>query len=263
MITLKPVGGLGNRMKVLSSAISLQKDRGDQLSIIWDQSHVLNCPFDSLFVIPNDVSVKNIKYGKIRRVRRMIYRFLKLKHVEALRYDLILDNHAVFKKRYQGSEIADYRKVKDIYIETYEAFYKVGQMNFFDFNPEVMVKADSISRQFSESTIGIHIRRGDHPTARKESPMHAFIRIMEDEIERNDHVSFFLATDSEGAEVKLRGKFENRIHFNDQKVNNRTSREGVMDALVDMLCLSRTKKSMVATTVHFHGSHQKSVIFRL
>ena len=242
MITLKPVGGLGNRMRAVSSAISLQKTREDQLFIIWDQSHVLNCPFESLFVAPRDVRVKNIKYGSMRRVRRILYRTLKLKRFKEFRYDISVDNDAITNNIYQDSELSDINEAPNIYIETYKPFYDRERMFFFDFKPEVISRADLISDHFSDSTIGIHVRRGDHQKARSCSPTEIFIKAMENEIEQNQDATFYLATDSEHVEKQLRERFGKRIFFNDHKVNNRTTSEGVMDALADMICLSRTVK---------------------
>lgn len=242
MITLKPVGGLGNRMRAISSAISLQKARGDRLFIIWDHSHVLNCPFESLFVTPKDVRVKNIKYGGMRRIRRILYRTFKVKRFKKYRYDISVDNDAIANKTYQDSELSDTVKARKLYIETYKPFYDMDRMHFFDFNPDVIARADTLSDFFSDSTIGIHIRRGDHKIARYGSPTPSFIKLMEGEINKNQDTTFYLATDSENVEKQLRERFGSRIYYNDQKINKRTTREGVMDALADMICLSRTAK---------------------
>lgn len=242
MITLKPSGGLGNRMRVLSSARSLQKTRGDRLFIIWDQSHVLNCPFEHLFVAPTNVSVKNIRYGKLRRIRRLMERALHLRGLRRLGYDLTIDNDMITNKAYRDEDLSDKIKFKKILIETYKPFYDTDRMHFFDFNPSVIERADQISRQFSDLTVGVHVRRGDHQRARTGSPLHSFIKLMEDEIEMHQEAAFYLATDSDDVEHLLREKFGRRIIFNDQKVNNRTTSEGVTDALVDMICLSRSAK---------------------
>lgn len=47
MLTFIPVGGLANRMRSISSAISLSD--GDNMHIYWFKDQGLNCRFDQLF----------------------------------------------------------------------------------------------------------------------------------------------------------------------------------------------------------------------
>lgn len=60
MITLVPIGGLGNRMRAIASGIALSEATQQKLCIVWIKDKGLNCRFDELFYSPkfNDVCIK-------------------------------------------------------------------------------------------------------------------------------------------------------------------------------------------------------------
>ncbi len=62
------------------------------------------------------------------------------------------------------------------------------------------------------------------------------------EISENPDTRFFLATDSGEVEMKLLEIFKDRIIIQPNKQLGRNNPGAIRDALVDMLCLSRTRK---------------------
>ncbi|CAN5268432.1 hypothetical protein BH09BAC6_BH09BAC6_01390 [soil metagenome] len=49
MITIEPLGGLANRMRVIASGIGLSQKLSKQLTIIWNVNYELKCPYHLLF----------------------------------------------------------------------------------------------------------------------------------------------------------------------------------------------------------------------
>ena len=106
-------------------------------------------------------------------------------------------------------------------------------------------EVDELASRFSGTTIGVHIRRRDfvsHGWANR-SPTELFVRLMEDEITRDDNVRFYVATDSEQELTDLQCHFGNRIVT--QPTTHRASRrsvDAIRAAVVDMYTLARTGK---------------------
>ena len=106
---------------------------------------------------------------------------------------------------------------------------------------DILSRFDRITSRFGTNTIGVHIRRTDHIKAIKQSPLTAFYAVMQQEIENNCTTNFFLATDDEDVKREMICRFGNKIiSCNDNA--SRNSVEGMKFAVVDLFCLSNTKK---------------------
>ena len=100
------------------------------------------------------------------------------------------------------------------------------------------------------NTIGIHIRKSDHETSKKFSTTDKFVDLINQEIEINPSVTFFLSTDDNTTKESLLTRYPGRISYNEISDYDRNSSTAVMDAVVDLYCLSKTKK--------LYGSHHSS-----
>ena len=74
------------------------------------------------------------------------------------------------------------------------------------------------------------------------SGLDKFISLIEENIRKNDKSTFFLATDDLETETTLKKKFNGRIITSQKASFSRNSEEGMQNAVVDLYCLSRTKK---------------------
>lgn len=111
------------------------------------------------------------------------------------------------------------------------------------------LSVDTLSAQFDQDTVGLHIRRRDNRKSIRHSPTDAFIAAMEDAVANNPETRFFLATDSPAEEARLRRHFGDRILTRRRKLS-RLHTSGLQDALVDLILLSRTSRVI--------GSHWSS-----
>lgn len=92
-----------------------------------------------------------------------------------------------------------------------------------------------------KDAIGIHIRRGDDVQRFIASREEDFETIIEGVIGRYPDSRFFLATDVEAVELRLRQRFGERILVRAKHGGGRTTESGMADSLIDMLLLSQTR----------------------
>jgi hypothetical protein len=142
------------------------------------------------------------------------------------------------------------RNHRRMYFRTFEEFGD-NAADFRRLNPvgDLQQIIDDVSSGFGAHTIGVHIRRGDHPTAAEGSPESLFVEKMKLEIDREERTQFFLCSDDAHVEQRFKDAFGSRV-LTHAKAGDRSEAEGVRSALVDLYCLSRTKKIL--------GSYQSS-----
>lgn len=108
------------------------------------------------------------------------------------------------------------------------------------FKQEHWNKVNSILTE-PENIVGVHIRRTDHAQAIQGSGTGLFIKAMNEEIDKNADVKFFLATDDIIEEENLKKMFGDRIITQKGKKWGRGSSEEIKAGIIDFLCLSRCK----------------------
>ncbi len=245
MITVKPSGGLANRMRAIDSALLIGKSTGHEVSVIWEMSFELNCSFRKLFCLPDTLDIREYSINRyIKRTGDFLVRKLRKAGI-ILPFGFerhLFDIDILAMKRGNVDFINTLGSDRSIFINTVHQFYNSND-SFVAFKPipELQKIIEQYVRCFSANTVGVHIRRQDNIESIKHSPIEDFISSMEHEIVNNSKTSFFLATDSEQVEKTLRDVFKERI-LTHKKVLDRNSEVGIQDALIDLFCLSKTKK---------------------
>lgn len=243
MITVKPYGGLGNRIRVLFSFLDVNRHLNDEIKIIWDHEDRFNCSFEELFKIPENTSVVNIQQGFVRNARRYALKQMGLEKFRRLIYDRVLYGKEIKIYRNNSKQLIEDFKNCSVYIETCYAFsWHQAYNHFLIPHDHLRQRVEDIVKNFSSNTIGIHIRRTDHISSLKYSPIQAFKELIVSLIRKDGNVRFFLATDSKKVEDDLIQEFSDKIMTSGEKELTRNSPEGIKSALVDLLCLSKTKK---------------------
>ena len=87
--------------------------------------------------------------------------------------------------------------------------------------------------------VGVHVRRTDHDTAIKYSTDSAFIQNMDEVLNRDGNIRFFLSTDDPAEEEKFIRKYKDKIVIQKNKDWGRNSVEGMESGIIDLICLSR------------------------
>lgn len=247
-MTLVPVGGLGNRIFAISSALAYCQAKQIYLKILWFKDHGLNCDYDKLFSINpeiKNVEIQNATYWDLllrdnpRRRNFWIPRFF-----ETLNYDKRI---YYYENRFQ---INDLNPEKDNSLDGYKHIFMVTCYRYWDFDSplrwlvlsdEVRSKVEEQKRLFAPDMVGVHIRRTDNTYAIKYSPTSLYIDKMKEEVKQNPSVKFYLSSDSEEEKNKLKSLFDNRIVTTSYEVV-RNSEAGIIDAFVEMNVLASTRK---------------------
>lgn len=248
-IKLIPTSGLGNRLRIMATAIKLAKEGNKNLQIYWNRNSELNARFDKLFELPLNIQVNPIplKYKiwiGMRRFSSKLFGFENW-YLSLFKFDFVfLDsmvNHVLQNRLDLQKEV---NKATKTFICSYEEvnYYDLMDYQLFKPVPAIQKKIDMLVLQFKPSTIGIHIRATDHITSIKNSPFFLFENNIEEELRQNPEVTFFVATDNEDYQNCLLQKFgKEKILFH-KKVFRRDVTEGITDAVVDLFCLSKTSK---------------------
>lgn len=243
MITLKTRGGLCNRMRAITSAYNLSKESGHKLKVKWDMDDDLNSSFFDLFKPMPEVKFEISQMPNLLQKGRNLI-------AKALNNTVQIPNETIHFKIKQGWTQLDFRtyflkilELKSVEIEADWNFYPSMNKEYSIFLPvkELNEKIISETSKFNPDCVGIHIRRGDHEIASKESKLELFVSAMKHEQDLNPSTNFFLATDSMEVQNELISEFGNKI-ITYSKLKNRNTPQGISEALVDLYCLSATKK---------------------
>ncbi|HOJ63251.1 MAG TPA: hypothetical protein PLE45_02415 [Spirochaetota bacterium] len=241
-IIVNPIGGLGNRMRVISSALSYARELNKKVIILWFKTKDLNCSYNKLFKKNKNFKVISINEpnSKIPFLNKIISTISKV----------IINNF--LKKSYYFEDniqesikqlISGNRSIrKNIFIKTCHQFHPVNDYSIFIPIDKIQKKIKNIVKRFNDYTIGIHIRRTDNEISKLHTSTEKIIQLLDDEIKLDPGVKFFLATDSLEEEKYLLQKYSDRIIIQENKTLSRDSQKGIEDALVDLYCLSKTKK---------------------
>ena len=243
-LTLVPEGGLCNRIFAIISTINFAKEHNLQLTVIWFKDWGMGAGFHDLFTLSSaveNVIIKDAGFMDFFKYAKPIKRNLFLpKLYQKLKFDTVY----FWYKEQVPVEQWYYSNVKanKFYLYTCRKFYESGEfLNALSPINSIQKKINKRLNLLSPNTIGIHIRRADHTVAMIQSPLSAFIRKMQQEIAINPETDFYVASDSQEEKKTLVDSFGNRIIT---VVNNlkRNTKEGVVDALIELYTLASTKK---------------------
>lgn len=244
-LTIETLAGLANRMRALDSAYGLAEKFDKPLILIWPIIKKFNCPFESLFALPDRVvTLKQPNYFGFggEMVRRLS---LKL---DRFRYDAVLDLRVKVRRR-RGIDIEqiDFERIvadNDAVKITAGARLYFPEKPYRELTPvaELQKRIADLRRQLGDDSIGVHIRRTDHKLSIQNSPTELFVDAITRELDADGRRKVFLATDSPEEEAKLRKIFGDRIVVHEHKRLNRNDPGGIQDALVDLYTLSATGK---------------------
>ena len=106
---------------------------------------------------------------------------------------------------------------------------------------DIQQRIEKVVNRFSARTIGVHIRRTDNKVSIQASPLEKFTQIMDKEIKVDTNTKFYVASDDDEVKETLKAKYPTRI-IALMDDTDRNSLEGMKFAVLDLFCLSKTKK---------------------
>lgn len=248
---LEPVGGFGNRIDCLMSGIYEAKKRNMKLTVLWTLDRGCNAKLYDLLKPIEDIKVINLDQLGYRRVKGICALALTI-CLRILRKISVFFDDIYIRKEYllHSSKIAF-----DEAMSNQQRVYVRCSANWIPWSELQYVKPmiqpiDSIVELVSENLksykdkdiIGIHIRRTDHDYTIQHSPDELFEKEMDRMSKKNSNCVFFLATDDKGVEEKFRKKYNIIPRHCFSREVLRSTKNGMLDACVDLWTLSRCKE---------------------
>lgn len=237
MIILEPQAGLCNRMRAIASAYQLAKELDTKLCIVWLCNTDCMAKFTDLFQkIPN---VELVEIPALFEAHTTaLYQRWKTKK--------IMRRCTETKKLGLYKNAGEVRKIvsgRDVYIQSYGVWYPhEKKLDYFRPTEIIQRDIDRKKREFRDVCLGVHIRRTDNIDAVEKSGTELFITRMQDEIQNNPEVGFFVASDSEQEKKRIQQLFGERIVTNENIVLRRDSKIGMQNAVIDLFLLANCKK---------------------
>ncbi len=250
---IEPCAGLGNRLLALGSAIYWARRLGCDLVVLWKKESVCAVSWDKIFEAPTEFVVKeyNQMPKKLNNAARVLLDSKALEkevrgvpkldctEVEALWRD---DNLEAFEERIKSDD-------GSFYIRSYGRFAPAEEMaeciRKLPFSAKIIERVNGVM-EGDASVYGVHIRRTDHVDAIRMSPTSLYEEKMAELARQDENCVFFIASDDQKEIDNLKMKFKCVTAPRLSAEVSRGSDEGIMDAAVDMLCLSRCRKILGA-----------------
>lgn len=251
LIIVKPRSGLGNRMRAVSSFIYLKNLINAELQVIWQPDDGLNAEYRDIFqenenfslIKPNIlyslfVSRSKLLNSKIGIIRYSVKAYNELIK-KILQLDVLLLNDEVTNLQYIKEICENKRRI--LIMTGYQCLeYPEGVRSFVPAD-HINLIINKIVAGFKKNMIGMHIRRTDHVVSMNKSPIYLFENKILEYIESKRDIGVFLATDDPEVETYFKDKYP-EIIFTYEKTFGRDTKEGMLDAVVDLYLLSKTEK---------------------
>lgn len=254
---VEPMGGMGNRFNCIISALVISREYGYQLYIIWNRD--LGCAIKLSQLIESfpDAKIYDLYRMGYRRIGGILTLFSTMFCEKKKRRCNIFLNEEYMRFEYPNLSQLEKNKLFEnerIYISTSCGW--VDRASFEYVRDDIIPKrvyhdmVDDIYKDVDRSKLyGFHIRRTDHVVSIQNCPTILFTNKMDQLINQDSEVVFYVATDDYELEEKLKENYGNHIVARNSfsKRVSRNTKSGMMDAFVDVLCLSKCKK--------IYGSH--------
>ncbi len=278
--------GLMSRCRCLADAYYLAKkyEKKPRLLILWPLEEVCSVGYKRIFsermfedielkVITYDVRMRGIrsmlKSGKIIEAIYEIYNRVKNKYLYwRYRKNSFIYEHIINEtpEVYREKNVDNYKTLikllndseSETSVVNYEALIHPREYKDACQRAAAIIFQDkyiNVARKIiddKDQVVGVHIRGTDHEVAKKNSPVDMFIDIMRHELENNPNVRFYLSTDEIGIQNTIVSLFGDKI-ITYEKNFIRETEDGLLDGIIDMLCLSFCSKIYGSYSSQFSG----------
>jgi len=237
-ISFVPIGGLCNRMRAMASGVYVARKLGCPVSFYWNENRECFAAFSDLFqpVLVDGVSVipyaRSDFYLALDRKRNL--------YLPGVIRSFIFDNQLVDSQCMDDNEIEKLRG--HIYMISGGFVAKCYSLTaLFVPTLEIQEQINELKSHYSEHVFGIHIRRTDNTWSIQKNEIDDYLRFMDQKIETCPDATFYLASDSMEVKQLMIDRYGDRIVYH-KAILERTSVQGMKDAVVDLWCLSLTKE---------------------
>lgn len=237
-----PLGGLGNRMRVISSCVEIAKRDNRSVWIVWPINEDLGCDIVDIFEsigIDYSVPPRWIHYLLTRFYRlSAISRFYRAyKWLSGIFFDKSVFDRDIWES---NTDIKIDSNASTLLVATCLAFND-QDFSLFRFIDYLKNKVDLEYGRIGEKYIGVHIRRTDHANTIKHSPDKNYFSQIDKCLSENPRIIFFLASDDEETKTVFKKKYLDRIYTLNYKLA-RNDLEGIYGGVVELILLSKSSK---------------------
>lgn len=246
-VTLVPTAGLCNRINAILSAVAVHKIYHTPIRIFWEKTADCYAEYDELF---DPIQIDGLTVASLRK-------FMLKPGGKKYLYLPELLRKFTFDVSYDGNDTqdCDFSELSqghnNIYVHSYNRFCRQEETeepisNYFKPIREIARRIETVTKEFPENTIGIHIRQTDNLASIRNNPIEKFTNYMDAEIKKDPACKFYLATDSPEIKERLIQSYADRILFSDNDLARSTTK-GMQDAVTELYCLGNTRKIIGCT----------------
>ena len=251
-LTLKPLGGLCNRLYAIESAIALCEELNFDLNIIWLKNKWLNASFFELFdPLKSTTSIRFEEFDKtpllytdktLNKLSQRVYNYL-LRGYQSTYFDKVFHGHQVKALIDSEFDFSSLNQFERPYLSTWIALRSTKIFSSrFRVHDDIVKETNAILNRFPSKTVGVHIRRTDHIHTIQASPLESYIKNMNLILAKEPDTFFFLASDSSEVKEKLKSLFPEKVITHSMDSGDRMSLNGMQEAVKDLYLLSKTSR---------------------
>lgn len=250
---LIPFGGIARRLRTIASAIEVARSMGRPLEILWFSTDHFQSTAGRLFTLSpkmmsEDISIREATWKDwfFNDTPRRANLWIPAPFI-LWRYDRFLSPRKLLELlSHHPDQLTTLlgNPEEKILMSTNQAFLsKRGMYGVIEPTVEVINSRNSRMSGWPQNVVGIHINRKSSVGSvdYSDSPTELFIRRMQNMIEQDSTVSFFLATTSRNEKERLKTIFKDRIFCSYAEVDNE-SQEGIIESYGELLALSCTRR---------------------
>jgi hypothetical protein len=242
MLYVSALGGLGNRLRVVDSAVAFAEARNGPVTVLWNLDQTLGTPAGEIFaqkpLVARGVTIRSERRYAPRRVARALaFRFRQLptlnqEKIQALRLG-------------PGAGETEFLALDDAHLRT-------GH-RFFD-NPEPyawLLWATSITDhlpRMPRPTLGLHLRGTDRRSDHTEPTVKALLALARSHLDRESYASVFIASDEASLAEKAKRELGEKATLLQSLTRDRSHDEAGIHAARDLVALSRCESLFTNTT---------------
>lgn len=244
-LTLVPIGGLANRFYAITSAIAFCKDYNVKLKVIWFKDKGMGADFHSLFELSEEVDKSNVEIIDAKWYHYIYDRPRKRNLWLPWLWQQVIFDQILLEKDAYNKEITCFQKLqnknKSYLVAFYPVYTKPSMLYLVSPKLYIREKIEYYKSLFGENVIGVHIRRTDNVLSINKSPLYLYIKVMAEAVKNDPNVKFYVASDSKEEKERLKQIFCDKV-YSLNCVSNRNSKEGIVDAIIELYLLSSTIK---------------------
>jgi ribosome biogenesis protein Nip4 len=238
-IILVPTDGLCNRMRSIASGIYIAQKLDRSLTVYWRKNQDCFADYTNLF---EPVKINNMEVLPLKLVDFYLFADRKLNLFLPGKIRTFFFDTQIARFHIEKGDIFEKIKGNKIYLSSGSSMAEhYPLIKIFQPKIEIKEQINAIIQQFSTNTIGVHIRRTDNNMSIQHNSINDFCDAMDREIAFNPDTKFYLATDDAEVKTALLTTFGNKIIYH-EGILSRTNVQGMQNAVIDLWCLSNTKK---------------------